>query len=289
MRRLTLALVLILMLTSVMFVLGQNEPVPPLQITVDNETCRMALAENAALPDFPAATAETATGAEALATVEAQATAEPMPTYPVLTLGDGCTYLTSLLHVPSNGTLWITLSIPNEFPWQQFQTVPDDPNPPQLDKRGRFVGCANPEQGEQTCYLLWSYLSATYLIEIPLTVRSAYIAPLVTNTPQFSTPVPPPENSGVWGDCGSCTTCGGPVEHCVLAPDNTCVWDAERCEPKGTARRSRRRSRPARNRHGRSLDRIVQLMRVLAKLDVGRGTACETCPYGAHFRSEANL
>ena len=235
MRRITLALALILMLTtSVMFVLGQNDPVPPLQITVENQTCRLALADNATLPDFPAATTDSAATAEAqAATAEAQSTAEPAATYPVLTLGDGCTAVRSLLGVPSNGTLWVVLSIPNEFPWQQFQTVPGDPNPPKLDKRGRFVGCANPEQGQQTCYVLWDYLSATYLVEIPLTVRGAYIAPLVTNTPQVSTPVPPPENSGVWGDCGSCTTCGGPVEHCVLSPDNQCLWDAERCEPKG--------------------------------------------------------
>ncbi len=152
----------------------------------------------------------------------------------MLTLGSDCNFLTPLLHVPSNGELWIALSVPGEFPWQQFQTVPGDPNPPKLDTRGRFVGCANPDQGAQTCYLLWDYMTSTYLVEIPLSVRSPYIAPIAsTNTPQpISTPAP--QNSGVWGDCGSCTTCGGPIDHCVLSPDNQCLWDAERCETKRT-------------------------------------------------------
>ncbi len=75
MRRITIALALILMLTtSVMFVLGQNDPEPPLQITVENETCRFTLADAAALPDFPAATTDSMATAEA--TVEAQATVE---------------------------------------------------------------------------------------------------------------------------------------------------------------------------------------------------------------------
>ncbi len=82
MRRITLALALILMLTSVMFVLGQNDPVPPLQITVDNETCRMALAENAAAtPEFPRWRPPR---------LKRPPKRDADRLYPVLTLGDGC-------------------------------------------------------------------------------------------------------------------------------------------------------------------------------------------------------
>lgn len=216
MRRIIIALALLLM--SVFFVLGQADTTPdsapPLMITVSNQSCAMALVEtDAATPE---------------ATAEAQATSETesVVAYPTLTPGDDCADVLPLLYAPTNGTLWIALWLPDEFPWQQFEAVEGDEHPPKLDTRGRYVGCANPETGEHICRVLWEYDDVTYLIEVPLLIGNAYTPP-ATDVP---TTAPETENSGVWGDCGSCSTCGGPVEHCVLAPDNQCLWDAARCE-----------------------------------------------------------
>ena len=231
MRRTIIALVLPILLMSGLFALGQaNSPTssaPPLMITVSNRSCAMALAES------EAATPE--------ATVEAQATSEAVSVAasaidsPVLTLGNDCADLIPLLYAPTNGTLWIALWLPNEFPWHQFRAVEGDEHPPRFDTRGRYVGCANPEKGEQTCRALWDYEGMTYLIEVPLLVGNAYTPP-AANQSAASTSQPPAEavNNGVWGGCGSCTTCGGPVEHCVLSPDNQCLWDAARCETPAT-------------------------------------------------------
>ncbi len=253
MRRIVLFLALIVMMASVLLAFGQNNSEPPLLMTIDNQTCSMVIANASAAPqeatNFVQPTPETSasgliamvtntpraavqTAATPAATVEA--TPEVVIAFagvPILVPGDDCATVIPLLHVPSNDILWVALTIPSDFPWQQFQLIPSDPNPPTLDRRGRFIGCANPTVGEQTCRVLWDYLDATYQIEIPITVRNPYVAPPLSTPLPISTPSP--INNGVWGDCGSCKTCGGPVEHCVLSPDNMCLWDAERCEPKG--------------------------------------------------------
>ena len=230
MRRIVIAVTLAALLVSSVFVLGQGSSVPPnvtpgLKITVSNQTCDMALAETAATPE---ATAET--------TPEAQpeSTAVSTPSYPVLTLSSDCYTVTSLLFVPSNGILWVALALPNEPEWQHFAALASDPNPPQFDKRGRYVGCSIPQTGAQTCQFLWQNLDTTYLIQLPVTVHNAYVAP-VTNTPVPTTGAPistplPTNDSGIWGSCGSCTTCGGPVEQCVTSPQGECLWDAATCE-----------------------------------------------------------
>jgi hypothetical protein len=215
MHRTVVLLALVLLLVSAVFVLGQDaEPESLLEITVSRETCPM----------------------EVLRIADAPADAEDIADAPSLVLGlapsEECDEVRGTLYVASNDVLWISLATPGEFLWQQFTAVEDDENPPRFDKRGRYVGCLNSEEGEQTCRLLWDYERVVYLIELPIRVGDAYFKPTVepvsTEPVVISTP-----NSGVWGDCGSCTTCGGPVEHCVLAPDNACLWDAERCEPKG--------------------------------------------------------
>ncbi len=234
MHRTIVVLVLPILLMSALLALGQaNNPAAPqprLMIAVSGQSCAMTLTEPSAAT--PEATAEATV--EAQATSEATGEAPSAVDYPVFAPGDGCASVLPLLYAPSNGKLWIALYTPNDFPWQQFRVVPDDPYPPLLDTRGRYVGCANPQKGEQTCRLLWDYLDKTYLLEIPLRVGNAYTAPAPAPTLVSSaTPEPVVSNNGVWGDCGSCTTCGGPVEHCVLSPDNQCLWDAARCEPKG--------------------------------------------------------
>jgi hypothetical protein len=237
MRRILLPLIILALLAaSAVFVLGQDNPPTGervgLLVTVSNKTCHMETGGELGTPEA-SATAETTLEAASVAVTEEAPTAP----YTVLTLGSDCDEARPYLTVPSNDVLWIGFAIPNEPARQKFTAVPGDEHPPKFDKRGQFIGCTIPLRGEQICRALWENAGTTYQIEIPITVRSAYIAPIAaTNTPAqpaVSTAAPIPvstPNSGVWGSCGSCTTCGGPVEHCVLAPDNTCVWDAARCE-----------------------------------------------------------
>lgn len=246
MRRIALILTLTGLLLTAALALGQaGSPAadnPGLEISVGGHTCSLVLANT--LADAAAITPAATTEATSEAAPEAAPAATAEPTYPLLTLGDDCFEVAAYLGVPSNDVLWIALALPNEPTWQRFSIDPADKFPPKLDRRGRFVGCTIPEQGAQTCRVLWENFGTTYAIEIPLSVRQPYIPPPATNTPvapaapavvpaapiSTAVPVSTPNNSGLWGDCGSCTTCGGPVEHCVLAPDNTCVWDAARCE-----------------------------------------------------------
>jgi hypothetical protein len=235
MRRILLPLLVVVLAVSAVFVLGQDNASTPeaqssvLQITVSNSTCSMEI--DGTISVTPEVTSEASSAAASIgATLKS-------PPYPLLTLGTDCADVIARLHVPNNDTIWIKFFVTeNEPTWQTFKTVPGDAHPPKFDKRGRFVGCEIPQMGDQTCRALWNYEGTPYLIQIPLDVRSAYVAPIAatrTSAPAVSTAAPIPvstPNSGVWGSCGSCTTCGGPVEHCVLAPDNTCVWDAFRCE-----------------------------------------------------------
>jgi len=236
MRRIIFGIALAVIFASTMLILAQATPTPPpedsfLELTVAGKTCHMALAGDSAATPEVGVEAPAQTPAEATAEATSDASSSADGNYTLVELGDDCADVIPHLYAPTNGTLWIALALPNEFPWQQFMTVADDPNPPKFDTRGRFVGCSNPDEGEHTCSLLWEHEGTTYRIDIPLLVGRAYFS-TARATPTEEAISTPPVNSGVWGDCGSCTTCGGPVEHCVLAPDNTCVWDAERCEPK---------------------------------------------------------
>jgi hypothetical protein len=236
MRRFAVFAAVVLLLTSVAMVIGQTDAPsgddPGLTITVDNQSCGLTLA------DASAATLESTAAATLEATSEAtpESTSEvSAPTaYTRLALGGDCYEVTPHLYVASNDVLWVAVALPNEPNWQHFSIDPADPHPPKLDRRGRFIGCSVPLEGTQTCRALWENFGTVYAIEIPISVGKAYYGPPPTNTPAATAvpvvPVSTPNNSGVWGSCGSCTTCGGPVEHCVLAPDNTCVWDAFRCE-----------------------------------------------------------
>jgi hypothetical protein len=64
-----------------------------------------------------------------------------------------------------------------------------------------------------------------------LAVGRVEAPPVIAPPPPPSTQ-PPPEPTtppGTWGPCGSCDTCGHPATECVLAPDNTCLWDPSTC------------------------------------------------------------
>lgn len=113
-------------------------------------------------------------------------------TYPIISLGEDCESVIPQLVVSSNGTLWLAIQHPEEEDWQQFEVLEEDEYPPQLDKRGRYIGCRNPNEGNQTCSVLWEMDEETYLIEIPIFVGSSYIAPTSTAQP---TAMPQPQTT----------------------------------------------------------------------------------------------
>ena len=52
----------------------------------------------------------------------------------------------------------------------------------QLDRRGRFFGCANRNEGEQMCYVLAEIGEETVLVAVPVYVGDAYVAPQSAET-----------------------------------------------------------------------------------------------------------
>jgi hypothetical protein len=165
---------------------------------------------------------------DAEVTPEPDATSDE-PEIPVLTLGEDCEALIPDLLVASNGTLWIALDIPDSegrADWQTF-TAAEDNAPLQFDGRGRYVGCANRDAGEQICALVWETDDLTYRIEIPIFVGEAYIPPAV-NDDAVSDSDDESASQG-WGACGSCDSCGASPDQCVTAPDGACIADPAGC------------------------------------------------------------
>jgi len=167
------------------------------------------------------------------ATPEAENTPEPETTaeadkadYPIITLGDDCEDVIPKLTAASNGTVWIAISMPDEEDWQEFSALEEDDFPPQFDKRGRFIGCHNPHEGEQICSVLWENEEIIYLIEIPIFVGDAYTPR--TNT-SIETSSQAEASTGEWGACGSCDSCGADSSQCVLSPSGACVADPKTC------------------------------------------------------------
>ena len=58
-----------------------------------------------------------------------------------------------------------------------------DDYPPTLDRRGRWLGCRIPVEGEQICRVLVDWQEMIYLVEIPLLVNPPYTAPVPSATP----------------------------------------------------------------------------------------------------------
>lgn len=189
MRLTSLLLIAAVSLMAVFVLLAQDEEPPLMEITVGSEACGMTLVD---LTE-PEATEE----AEVVATPEAESTPEAsFADYPVISLGDDCDDVIPLLRAPNNGTLWVALSIPEETEWMVFETLEDDPSPPTLDRRGRFVGCANRQQGEQVCRVTTLLDDVVHLIEIPFIVGNAYVAPAPTQAATARATVTPPAQGG---------------------------------------------------------------------------------------------
>src|SRR5262249_11147979 len=136
-------------------------------LTVSNRSCNLVQG-SAELPS------ETPLAETAQVTTEPQATEEAQPTpeatsssgsMAAYTLGPDCDALRPLLLVPSNGTLWLSLTNaddPNTF--LKLSVVEGDEYPPKLDRRGRYFGCAIPEQGDQLCQVMAEVNGSMYWI-----------------------------------------------------------------------------------------------------------------------------
>jgi hypothetical protein len=233
-RYLIFFVVLALLLLPTVFAQFDDEENSSLIVTVGTETCALVLkdsleaeatAEASEVPELPEATEVAEIMAEATEAAEGEMT--------VLTVGDDCD--ANAFRLASNGTLWIAISLEGEEDWQVFEAVEGDTSAPNFDRRGRFIGCRNPNEGEQVCRVQWEYEGTSYLIEIPIYVGDAFTAgvPISTAEPDSSTPT----GSGEWGACGSCSTCGGPENICVLSPDGLCLADPATCGPQATEER----------------------------------------------------
>lgn len=55
-------------------------------------------------------------------------------------------------------------------------------------------------------------------------VPSSYVPPVIPGDD-----LPDEQPGGGWGPCGSCDTCGHPVNECVTSPEGACLWDPATC------------------------------------------------------------
>lgn len=166
----------------------QTDTAPVLEISVAGASCSLTLGgltDPSATPEvMPQTTLDNTPVSTPEVTPEASGGASDSETaYPTFILGDGCDSVTTQLRAASNGTVWVAISSPDESAWLKFETISDDPHPPSLDGRGRFVGCKNGEQGDQTCRVTTTIDGVEYEIRIPFTVGSRYDAPAPTARP----------------------------------------------------------------------------------------------------------
>jgi hypothetical protein len=202
----------------------EGEENPILSLTVGSESCELVLQSEASEAEATAEASEAPEDSEeAEATPEATEEALEMI---VLTVSADCN--PNAFRLASNGTLWIALSVDGEEDWQEFAALEEDESAPSFDRRGRFVGCRNPNEGEQLCRLVWEFEGVRYLIEIPIFVGDAFTAGVPISVQQNSSSSET-AGTGEWGACGSCSSCDGASDVCVTSPEGLCVADPARC------------------------------------------------------------
>ena len=188
-----LPLIILLLFAAIIVAQEEDTPEPDLLLSVAGESCALeidpeSVGTHAMRP--PEATPES----------EPETTPEPAPDFlpalPTYTLSDDCDDVKHLLTVPSNGTIWLSLSLPESEDWLPLSTIEDDPYPPKLDGRGRFFGCAIPMEGEQVCYVLTELEEETVLVALPLWVGDAYYAPQPVATEEPEAQETPEEQTG---------------------------------------------------------------------------------------------
>jgi hypothetical protein len=246
MKRILFVLLIMLLLGVSLTLVAQDDTdeVPIMQISVAGFTCDLVLegvdagaeaTEQAETTPEMEATEEATEEPEVETTeepaIEATEEADTESELPVITLGEECDDVIAQLRVARNGTLWIALSVPDEEEWQEFDVPEDEEFEPQFDRRGRFIGCNIPAEGEQVCRITWTQGDVTYVIEIPVIVGNAFnAAQPASNTSSSAEPTSSNTSSGEWGTCGSCSTCGANANTCVTSPEGQCVADPARCD-----------------------------------------------------------
>jgi hypothetical protein len=198
MQRLIIPFIIIVLIAS--WLIAQEDDPADLLLSVSGRICALERVEGE-----PEATPEATAAATPEATPDPEAnTPDWLPDLPTYTVGEDCDDLEPLLTVASNGTLWLALLTEDSDEWLPLDTLEDDPYPPQLDGRGRYFGCAIPDEGEQTCYVRVTLDDEDYLVAVPLWVGDAYYAPVPTATdapdvqvtPEQQTSTQPQQNTG---------------------------------------------------------------------------------------------
>lgn len=86
-----------------------------------------------------------------------------------LMLGEDCQAIESRLALPTDVTLWLSLTLSDQPDnWLALQPVEDDTAPPQLDGRGRFFGCTRTQPDEQLCQVTVEVNATAYRLALPL-------------------------------------------------------------------------------------------------------------------------
>lgn len=189
MKRLLIPTIILLLLAPFLLIAQEDEPTE-LLLSVSGERCALEFIEfwlEATPEPEPEYTPEPGSHGSVIAADSRHW----LPRLPHYLLSDDCDDLEPLLTVPSNGTLWLALLYGDQ--WLELDTVEDDPNPPQLDGRGRYFGCVIPDEGAQVCYVVVTLDEADYLVAVPLWVGDAYFASVPTATDVLEvqdTPIP---------------------------------------------------------------------------------------------------
>ena len=83
---------------------------------------------------------------------------------------DSCVAVLSRLRASIDQAVWLSLSITDQSDWLKLHTIHNDRHTPQLDKRGRYFGCAMPENGFHTCRIGFEMRGQRYQVFVPMRV-----------------------------------------------------------------------------------------------------------------------
>ncbi len=101
----------------------------------------------------------------------------------VFRVPETCVAVHSRLRAPIDQTVWLSLSLDEQSDWLTLYTLPYDAHPPTLDRRGRYFGCAMPENGFHTCRVSFEVKGIKYQVLVPMRVGVVRDYPLATVRP----------------------------------------------------------------------------------------------------------
>lgn len=163
---------IILLVVTALIAAQEEEDAPALFLSVAEENCALELIEVTPVAE---ATSDPELTPEAMPDPETTPEPDPRsdwwPDLPTYTLSDDCEDLEALLLVPEYGRIWLALLLEDgedEKDWLVLDHIDDDPRPPLLDDRGRYLGCAIADDGPQVCIVLVELDDVDYLVAVPL-------------------------------------------------------------------------------------------------------------------------